>query len=257
MVFRLQRHFLKHLSQSNKIFPQRLSSFHHLHTIKSLSLRPLCLHGPLKVLPKLHDMLIPRAFCEQLQQQPRPSQPVAPLWNKQTTTFNHQLDTENGQVSSWNYLLAFWKSLKDDWLLLISVSITSIAAAMVNVHTPRVIGSIANILSSALMSGTAVSSVFLQIRQPALLLCSLFACQGLLTFIYIALVTALGESVASRLRKKLYKRLLEQDIAFFDTTRAGELVSALSNDISDFKHSFKICVSQVLSLFSHNSCTLF
>lgn len=37
-----------------------------------------------------------------------------------------------------------------------------------------------------------------------------------------------------------------QDIAFFDKTRSGEIVSRLTSDIQDFKSSFKICISQGL-----------
>ncbi|XP_019887493.1 ATP-binding cassette sub-family B member 8, mitochondrial isoform X3 [Ooceraea biroi] len=37
-----------------------------------------------------------------------------------------------------------------------------------------------------------------------------------------------------------------QDIAFFDKTRSGEIVSRLTSDIQDFKSSFKTCMSQGL-----------
>lgn len=48
--------------------------------------------------------------------------------------------------------------------------------------------------------------------------------QGLLTFTYISLLSAVGENVALRMRTKLFDSLLRQDIAFFDTHKTGELV---------------------------------
>lgn len=35
-----------------------------------------------------------------------------------------------------------------------------------------------------------------------------------------------------------------QDIAFFDEHKTGELISRLTTDIQDFKSSFKSCISQ-------------
>jgi ATP-binding cassette subfamily B protein len=43
-------------------------------------------------------------------------------------------------------------------------------------------------------------------------------------------VTLLGERVAADLRTRLYSHLLKMDLAFFEKTRAGELVSRLSAD---------------------------
>lgn len=36
-----------------------------------------------------------------------------------------------------------------------------------------------------------------------------------------------------------------QEVAFFDATRTGQLVSRLTADIQEFKSSFKLAISQV------------
>ena len=69
--------------------------------------------------------------------------------------------------------------------------------------------------------------------------------QGLLTFAYISLVSVLGERIAYGLRGQLFSALLAQDMSFFDENRTGELVGRLTNDVAEFKHAFKSCVSQV------------
>lgn len=66
------------------------------------------------------------------------------------------------------------------------------------------------------------------------------------TFIYIYTLSHVGERVAVSLRQDLFKSIIMQDIAFFDKTRSGEIVSRLTSDIQDFKSSFKICISQGL-----------
>ena len=44
------------------------------------------------------------------------------------------------------------------------------------------------------------------------------------------IVSLSGERIVSRLRIQLFSKILSQDIAFFDRTRTGELVSRLSSD---------------------------
>ena len=38
-----------------------------------------------------------------------------------------------------------------------------------------------------------------------------------------------------------------QDVAFFDANKTGQLVNRLTSDIQEFKSSFKLVISQVLS----------
>ena len=54
----------------------------------------------------------------------------------------------------------------------------------------------------------------------------------------------MGENIAAKLKIRLFGQLIKQDIAFYDTTRTGELIDRLTSDIQDFKSSFKSCISQ-------------
>jgi ATP-binding cassette subfamily B (MDR/TAP) protein 8 len=67
-----------------------------------------------------------------------------------------------------------------------------------------------------------------------------------MTFVYLSLLSSLGENVAADMRKQLFGSLIVQDIAFFDDHRTGDLVNRLTTDVQDFKSSFKLCVSQGL-----------
>ncbi len=133
-----------------------------------------------------------------------------------------------------------------------------------NLTTPRVIGQLVNVLSRFVnnpVAGVSWQSALMEVNRPALKLLTLFLAQGIkpgfqlvvmyrlykggLTFVYISFVTLLGERAAGRLRLQLFSSLLEQDMAFFDKSRTGELVDRLTTDIAEFKHSFKSCISQV------------
>jgi ATP-binding cassette subfamily B (MDR/TAP) protein 8 len=70
--------------------------------------------------------------------------------------------------------------------------------------------------------------------------------QGLFTFCYITLLSIMGENLAVRLKRRLFNAYLQQDIAFFDSHKTGELMDRLTSDVQDFKSSFKLTISQGL-----------
>lgn len=83
-------------------------------------------------------------------------------------------------------------------------------------------------------------------KAPALNLFGMYVLQSCFTFVYILLLSQIGEQMAARLRQDLFKQIVIQDMAFFDSNRTGELVNRLTADVQDFKSCFKQCVSQGL-----------
>ncbi len=79
-----------------------------------------------------------------------------------------------------------------------------------------------------------------------LILFAVFVFGGLMTFLRAALFTIAGERVVLRLRKRLFACILEQDIAFFDETRTGELVNRLADDCSVLQSTVTSNVSMAL-----------
>ena len=45
------------------------------------------------------------------------------------------------------------------------------------------------------------------------------------TFGYISVLSVVGERLATKLRSALFRSLLQQDMAFFDEHKTGELIS--------------------------------
>ena len=65
-------------------------------------------------------------------------------------------------------------------------------------------------------------------------------------FIRGSIMSVAGERIVARLRNDLYSHLLAQDIAFFDGTKTGELVSRLSSDTGLIQQAISQGVPEVL-----------
>ncbi len=79
-----------------------------------------------------------------------------------------------------------------------------------------------------------------------IMLCSIFIFGGIMTFLRAVLFTIAGERVVLRLRKRLFARIMEQEVAFFDEHRTGELVSRLADDCSVLQSTVTSNVSMAL-----------
>jgi ATP-binding cassette subfamily B (MDR/TAP) protein 8 len=113
-------------------------------------------------------------------------------------------------------------------------------SAWINIYTPIVIGRLATMIQTGNMA----------IQKPASLLLMLFSGQGLLTFIDIALVSRLGEKVSKAIRMDLFDSIMRQDMSFFDARIHGEIANRLTQDVQEFKHTFKLCLTQGLKASS-------
>ncbi|XP_011160344.1 mitochondrial potassium channel ATP-binding subunit [Solenopsis invicta] len=132
------------------------------------------------------------------------------------------------------------------WYLLLALS-SALIVALLNIQIPQCVGNVINVLTEICQNkNESVKQVISQLTQPAFNLGRMYIAQAFFTFVYIYTLSHVGERVAVSLRQDLFKSIIMQDIAFFDKTRSGEIVSRLTSDIQDFKSSFKICISQGL-----------
>ncbi|XP_033924353.1 mitochondrial potassium channel ATP-binding subunit [Melopsittacus undulatus] len=138
----------------------------------------------------------------------------------------------------------FWTFLRPQLLVLSAAVVLALGAALLNVRIPVLLGQLVNVVAHCARGH--ISSYLQEVRRPALRLLAVYCLQGLLTFGYIALLARVGEQVAGSMRKALFTSLLQQDVAFFDANRTGQLVNRLTADIQEFKSSFKLAISQGL-----------
>lgn len=63
------------------------------------------------------------------------------------------------------------------------------------------------------------------LKWPAINLFGMYVLQSGFTFLYILLLSQIGEQLAAKIRQDLFKQIIIQDLSFFDDNRTGELVN--------------------------------
>jgi len=94
------------------------------------------------------------------------------------------------------------------------------------------------IIDEALGSGRHES-----IDQAALMILVVFLIQALAGGMRYYLFTTAGEKIVAGLREQLYKAIMEQDMAFFDSRRTGELMSRLASDATVLQNAVSVNIS--------------
>lgn len=62
-------------------------------------------------------------------------------------------------------------------------------------------------------------------KKPAIRMILYYSLQSIFTFIYIALLSRIGEEVGERMKVQLFSSVMNQDIEYFDRNRTGELLN--------------------------------
>lgn len=126
----------------------------------------------------------------------------------------------------------------------------ALAVAYFNIKIPELLGIFVNALTRYARIGDLeefdATQFLMDMKAPAANLFSMYVLQSGFTFLYILLLSQIGEQIAAKLRQDLFKQIIIQDLSFFDANRTGELVNRLTADVQDFKSCFKQCVSQGL-----------
>ena len=128
----------------------------------------------------------------------------------------------------------------DDFAHWLAAVVAAIGDAAFSLLIPKVVGSIIQSLSDN--HGGAGDFVVLGCLILGKAVCS-----------YIASVEVRRacENFAARLKEEVFKALLSQDIAFHDSTSLGELLSLISSDVRDLKHTLgDVLVGGVRSAFT-------
>ncbi|XP_017481699.1 PREDICTED: ATP-binding cassette sub-family B member 8, mitochondrial [Rhagoletis zephyria] len=165
--------------------------------------------------------------------------------NRLTGVLQKTLPSEDGKFD-WKRL---WSYLEPHLWELLGAIAAALIVAFINIRIPNLLGDLVNTLAryaNTYVKDPLHNSFFSDVRRPASNLLSLYFLQSGFTFIYIYLLSRVGERLAAKLRQDLFKQIILQDIAFFDANRTGELVNRLTADVQDFKACFKQFFSQGL-----------
>ncbi|KAK6624530.1 hypothetical protein RUM44_011389 [Polyplax serrata] len=137
----------------------------------------------------------------------------------------------------------FIKLLQSYWLELLGAVLAAMVCALLNIQIPRALGSLVDVISKLSVSETDFMT---DMKKPAINMITYYTLQSIFTFFYIALLAHVGEGIAKTMKVQMFSSIMNQDMAFFDTHRSGELLNRLTVDIQDFKSSFKMVISQGL-----------
>src|SRR5690606_28351147 len=85
-----------------------------------------------------------------------------------------------------------------------------------------------------------------QLDRVAVGLFAVFLVMGLAAALRYYLFTTAGERVVADLRQRLFARLMDQEVGFFDQRRTGELINRLASDTTVLQSSVSANVSMVL-----------
>jgi len=85
-----------------------------------------------------------------------------------------------------------------------------------------------------------------RLDRAALIMAGLFFVQAVAVATRYVLFTTAGERIVARLRSDLFVRLLDQEIAFFDQRRTGELTSRLASDTTVLQNTVSANLSMLL-----------
>ncbi len=84
------------------------------------------------------------------------------------------------------------------------------------------------------------------LNKVVFLLLIAFTVQAVTSSLRYYFFTLSGERIVLRLRQRLYEKILNQDITFFDFNRTGELMSRLASDCTTLQNTVSVNVSQGL-----------
>jgi len=196
-------------------------------------LKSICYSSGFLIFPFSKNLFFQTAQCERLK-----------LSHKTRISSLHD-QKHNKKDAKFNWAM-LWELMKPDIMWFVFAAVCAFAVALVNVKIPLLLGGLVNSITTLLRHESEIGDVFEELYGPCKKLVISYIIQSSLTFLYITSLSCFGERLAARLRIKLFQNLMEQDVAFFDEHKTGEVINRLTTDIQDFKSSFKQVVSQGL-----------
>nr|GLL35484.1 ABC transporter B family member 25-like [Ipomoea trifida] len=183
----------------------------------------------------------------------------APLLNKQAGGKRHD-SLENGQLTDLEHgdgapapNVGFGRVLslaKPEAGKLVLATIALLVASTSSILVPKFGGTIIDIVSRDIRTDEQKSEALGAVKSTILEIFLVVVIGSICTALRAWLFSSASERVVARLRKNLFSHLIHQEIAFFDVTRTGELLSRLSEDTQIIKSAATTNLSEALRNFS-------
>ncbi|XP_073065199.1 ABC transporter B family member 27 [Primulina eburnea] len=135
---------------------------------------------------------------------------------------------------------------KPDAGKLIIATVALLIASTSSLLVPKFGGRIIDIVSRNLKTPDERAEAWDDVKKTILAIFLIVVVGSICTSVRTWLFSSASERVVARLRKKLFGQLIQQEIAFFDVTRTGELLSRLSEDTQIIKSAATTNLSESL-----------
>ncbi|XP_010257994.1 PREDICTED: ABC transporter B family member 25 [Nelumbo nucifera] len=135
---------------------------------------------------------------------------------------------------------------KPDAGKLMLATIALLIASTTSILIPKYGGMIIDIVSRDTTTPEKQFEALDAIKNTILTIVLIVVVGSICTALRAWLFSSASERVVARLRKKLFSHLIQQEIAFYDVTRTGELLSRLSEDTQIIKNAATTNLSEAL-----------
>ncbi|KAJ3705981.1 hypothetical protein LUZ61_009686 [Rhynchospora tenuis] len=129
---------------------------------------------------------------------------------------------------------------------LVIATVALLVASFSNILIPKYGGMIIDIVSRDISEPEEKAEALDAVRDTILDIVLIVVIGSICTVLRAWLFNSASERVVARLRKDLFTHLVNQEIAFFDVTRTGELLSRLSEDTQVIKNAATTNLSEAL-----------
>ncbi|KAL2462015.1 ABC transporter B family member 27 [Abeliophyllum distichum] len=129
---------------------------------------------------------------------------------------------------------------------LIVATVALLIASTSSILVPKFGGKIIDIVSRDTQTPERKSEALDAVKSTILYIVVIVIIGSICTALRAWLFSSASERVVARLRKNLFSHLIHQEIAFFDVTRTGELLSRLSEDTQIIKNAATTNLSEAL-----------
>jgi len=126
---------------------------------------------------------------------------------------------------------------KPEWKVLAVATVFLLVGSAASLAYPQ---AIRFLIDGALAGGRTT------IDRAALAMGGIFLVQAVAVGLRYYLFTVAGERIVTRLRERVYASVIEQEIAFFDRRRTGELLSRLGSDATTVQNTVSVNLSMGL-----------
>ncbi len=165
-----------------------------------------------------------------------------------------QVTTARGVVTRVAPLQRVLRLARPELRSLIAGTVCAAVSSVMNLLVPKVVG---GIVDKATVPGWGVGSL----RFYALGMIGIALGGAVASAAPLARFSITGERIVARLRADLFARLMDQDIAFFDEKKTGELTNRLASDTTVLQNTVSVNISMglrfVASIAGGVACLLF